>query len=135
MPKQLDHMIPGFRRVGAARCQVREAEMLPVHMRKGTRLITDVYTEPEHAGKGYATTLMHSICREADQMNIMLILQPEPFGHASLPREELEVWYTVRFGFQMIQVDPPLFARMPGGTPRSTLRLNPVTQAVIKAAQ
>lgn len=132
MSKQLNHMIPGFRRVGAAHCQIREADILPEHMRKGTRMVTDVYTEPEQSGKGYGTTLMHSICQEADKMGMMLILQPKPFGHASLPQEELEVWYAVRFGFQMIQLDPMLMARMPGATPRTGLRPNAATLAIIE---
>lgn len=125
-------MIPGFRRVGAASCQIRAAELLPMHMRSGARMVTDVFTEPGQTGKGYATTLMHRICQEADEQKVLLILEPKPFDHASMSQEELEVWYAVRFGFQMIQLDPMLFARMPGATPKVGLRLNPATQAIIE---
>lgn len=132
MAKQIANMIPGFRRSGASRCQIRAAEILPMHMRSGARMVTDVFTEPGQTGKGYASTLMHRICQEADLANMLLVLEPKPYEHASLSQEDLEVWYAVRFGFQMIQLDPMIMARMPGATPKIGLRLTPVTQAVIE---
>lgn len=132
MAKQIANMIPGFRRSGASRCQIRAAEILPMHMRSGARMITDLFTEPGQTGKGYATTLMHRVCYEADLARMLLVLEPKPFDHASMSQEELEVWYSVRYGFQMIQLEPMLFARMPGATPKVGLRLAPVTQAVLE---
>lgn len=132
MAKQIAGMIPGFRRSGASRCQIRAAEILPMHMRSGARMVTDVFTEPDQTGKGYASTLMHRICQEADEARILLVLEPKPFDHAKMSQEELEVWYAVRFGFQMIQLAPMLFARMPGATPKVGLRLAPITAALLE---
>lgn len=119
-------------RVGPARCRIRQATGLPERMRARTRELCCLEVPAGEQGKGYATTLVHKVCREADAANIVLVLWPQPFGeNVALSRDQLEAWYSRAFGFQRIQHDPVLMARMPGATPRM-LTLNPVVEAIVK---
>lgn len=126
-------MPTGERKVGAARCRVRQCTALPEHMRAKTREVVNVETTFAEQGKGYATTLLHKVCREADAAGLVLVLSPQPYGdNINLSKQQLEEWYARSFGFTVIQHEPmTLMARMPGATPR-LLSLNPVTEALVK---
>lgn len=127
-----DVMKTGERKVGPAVCRVRQTNAVPERMRGRVREITGVEVPAAHQNKGFATTLMHKVCREADEANIVLVLWPNPFGdNVNLSKGQLIDWYRDRFGFQCIQPDPYLMARMPGATPR-LLSLNPVSAALFK---
>lgn len=132
-------MQTGFRRVGAASCQVRECTALPEHMRQQTREVVAVRTTPEHRKRGYATTLIHQLCHEADSVGMTLILFPQPFvvedEEQGMEIQTLIQWYQNYFGFQPIQTNPVLLARMPGATPKMGLKLQPVAAAVIEVAR
>lgn len=118
-------------KVGAATCRVRRTNAVPAQMRDGIREVAALEVPVGEQGKGYATTLMHKVCREADAAGIVLVLWPQPFGdHISMTRDELVDWYGRAFGFQLIQEEPvQLMARMPGATPR-LLALNPTMKAI-----
>lgn len=133
MTNQRNPMPTGERRVGAAVLRVRQCEALPVHMRPKTREIVNLETKFEEQGKGYATTLMYKVCREADAVGLVLVLSPQPWGdNINLSQAQLIEWYQLRFGFQLVQTKPMvLMARMPGATPR-LLTLNPVIEALQK---
>lgn len=133
MTNQHNPMPTGERKVGPARCRVRQCTALPERMRPKTREVVDVEVPFEEQGKDYATTLLHKVCREADAANLVLVLSPQPFGdNINLSKEQLEQWYEHSFGFQVIQRAPMvLMARMAHGTPRM-LQLNPVTEALVK---
>lgn len=126
-------MPTGERKVGAARCRVRQCTALPERMRAKTREVVDVETSFAEQGKGYATTLLHNVCREADAAGFVLVLSPQPYGdNINLSKQQLQDWYERGFGFAVIQHEPmTLMARMPGATPRM-LTLNPVTEAIVK---
>lgn len=111
-------MQTGKRRVGPATLRIRQCEALPQHMRAGTRELCALEVPAAEQGNGYATTLMHKVCREADAAGIVLVLWPQPFGDIALSRGQLIEWYESRFGFAPIQSDPVLMARLPGATPR-----------------
>jgi GNAT superfamily N-acetyltransferase len=124
----------GFRHVNTARCRVVKPECLPVHMHKKVREVIDVFVPVASRNQGFATTLMHSICREADDHGITLFLKVEPFGDTELSADMLAGWYANSFGFALIQKDPPLMARMPWSTPTDTLpNINAITAAALKA--
>ncbi len=133
MTKQSNPMPTGQRRVGHASCRVRQCTALPERMRAKTREIVDVETPYAEQGKGYATTLLHRVCREADDAGLVLVLSPQPYGdNINLSKDQLIDWYERSFGFAIIQHTPMmLMARMPGATPR-LLTLNPVTEALQK---
>jgi hypothetical protein len=138
MKKQVTPMEPGFRRVGAASCRIAVPTSMPANVQRRTREIVKLETAANKRGEGYATTLMHRVCAEADQMGFLLILRADPFpneGEEYLSQSNLEGWYASRFGFQMIQEDIKLMARMPGSTPRTGLKLLPVVQAVVETAR
>lgn len=108
----------GQRTHNAASLIVDDCRALPVKMRPVTREIHHVYTPAAHQGQGDATELLHSVCAEADDAGITLVLWPQPYGDdIALSRQQLIDWYSKRFGFVQIQPDPPLMARMPGSTP------------------
>jgi GNAT superfamily N-acetyltransferase len=133
MTKQLNPMPTGERRIGPASLRVRRCTALPEHLRAKTREIVDVETLFAEQGKGYATTLMHKVCREADAAGLVLVLSPQPYGdNINLSKQQLTEWYERSFGFAIIQHEPvTLMARMPGATPRM-LQLNPITEAMQK---
>jgi len=123
-------METGYRIVGPAKLRVRQTNAVPERMRGRVREVTSLLVPAAEQNKGYATTLMHKVCREADNENIVLVLWPMAFGEsAGLSTAQLIEWYQERFGFQCIQPDPYLMARMPGATPR-LLSLNPINEAL-----
>jgi hypothetical protein len=88
-------------------------------MRDQTREVAHLHCERESQNHGEATRLMHQVCEEADKANITLVLWAKPYGDdIALSQTQLIDWYAKRFGFQLIQQDPPLMARMPGATPQ-----------------
>lgn len=126
-------MKTGDRSVGPAKLRVRQCPALPPALQKTTREIVNVETAFEEQGKGYATTLIHKVCREADAANLVLVLSPQPWGdNINLSKQQLEDWYTRSFGFHVIQREPmTLMARMINGTPQA-LQLTPITEALYK---
>ena len=123
-------METGNRTSGHASCRVRQTNAVPASMRAGIREVLSVEVPTEHQGQGHATALMHKVCDEADAAGIVLVLWPQPWGdHIALSRDQLADWYARRFGFQAIQPEPLLMARMPGATPR-VLRLTPLFEAM-----
>lgn len=123
-------METGPRKVGAATCRVRRTNAVPLEMREGIREVAALEVPAAEQGKGYATSLMHKVCREADAAGIVLVLWPQPWGdNIAMGRMQLIDWYARTFGFQTIQPDPVLMARLPHATPRM-LRLNPTIEAL-----
>lgn len=104
-------MRPGLREHKGASLRVGLAEFLPEEMCERTREILSLAsTNPR---KGHATTLMWTVCNEADSANIVLLLQPKQFGDGLLDDEKLERFYG-KFGFQVTQREPcVLMARAP----------------------
>lgn len=120
---------------GSARCRIRQTNAIPQHMRDSVRELCCLEVPEIDQGKGFATSLLHRICREADAALVILVLWPQPFGeHIAMSRDQLVEWYARAFGFQTIQPKPLLMARMPGGTPR-VLSLQPTAAAAYEATQ
>lgn len=113
-------MKTGERSVGPAKLRVRQCPALPPALQKTTRELVNVETAFAEQGKGYATTLMHKVCREADKAGLVLVLTPQPYGdNINLSKQQLEDWYSRAFGFYVIQTEPmTLMARMVNGTPK-----------------
>lgn len=126
-------MKTGDRSVGPAKLRVRQCPALPPALQKTTRELVNVETPFAEQGKGYMTTLIHKVCREADAANLVLVLTPQPYGdNINLSKQQLEDWYARSFGFHVIQTEPmTLMARMVDGTPQA-LQLTPVTEALYK---
>lgn len=123
-------METGDRKVGAATCRVRRTNGVPQDMREGIRELACLEVPTDEQGKGYATSLVHKVCREADAAGIVLVVWPQPYGdNIALSKAELIDWYARAFGFSVIQPEPVLMARLPGSTPRM-LALNPVIEAL-----
>lgn len=132
-------VLTSFMRVGGASCTIRKCMALPPHMRDGTREVHALRTDVGQRGRGFATTLMHKVCRQADEYNVTLVLFVDPFlvdkGESEatiMGQDALEAWYCTTFGFQKIQQEPMMMARAPGATPRVGLRLAPITRALIE---
>jgi hypothetical protein len=126
-------MKTGPRSVGAASLRIRQCPALPPALQKTTRELVNVETPFAEQGKGYMTTLIHKVCREADAANLVLVLTPQPYGdNINLSKQQLEEWYARSFGFHVIQREPmTLMARMVNGTPKM-MELTPITEALYK---
>lgn len=70
-----------------------------------TRLIRDLYTEPECRRRGDARYLLCEVCVEADRERAVLVLEPKPGDDGPLDAEALELFYR-RFGFIVGQREP-----------------------------
>lgn len=131
--QKVDPKMIGFRRVGGASCRLRVPDGMPKHMQDNMREVVEVKTVANLRKRGYATTLMHSVCREADRQGRILLLFPKAFHveeGVGLDDGQLHDWYTRSFGFMPIQANPILMARMVGATPQATLKLNPAVEAI-----
>ena len=126
-------MKTGPRSVGAAALRIRQCPALPPKLQKTTREVVNLETAFAEQGKGYATTLMHKVCREADKAGLVLVLTPQPWGdNMNLSAQQLEDWYARSFGFCVIQTVPvTLMARMINGTPK-LMELAPLTASLYK---
>ena len=126
-------MKTGPRSVGAASLRIRQCPALPPALQKTTRELVNVETPFAEQGKGYMTTLIHKVCREADAAGLVLVLSPQPYGdNINLSKQQLEEWYARSFGFWVIQTEPmTLMARMINGTPKM-MELTPITEALYK---
>lgn len=76
----------------------------------GVLELVRVWTDPEARKQGFATELLKDICNDADIDGRVLMLNPKTFGSVGLAN--LVPWYH-RFGFDVIQKNPVLMARMP----------------------
>lgn len=122
-------MQEGKRKLQGSTLLIRPCTALPVKMRASTRELVSLHTDPAKRGQGFATSLMHRTCREADAAGVTLVLWPKSFGEEPGPDDDkLVTWYQ-SFGFQVIQSDPRLMARMPGSTPRF-MELTPMSKAL-----
>lgn len=118
----INAMQTGERRVGPASCRVRRSNALPLALREGCREVASLRVPAWAQGQGYATTLMHKVCREADAAGLNLMLWPQPWGDdISMSRDQLAAWYERGFGFVTIQPEPMLMARLAGAKPISGL--------------
>ncbi len=117
----------GERKFGAATCKVGPSVQIPKRMRDRIVEMSGLFCPPEQRGQGFATELVHSVCREADDANYVVLIHVQPYGEIGMSEAQLAEWYARTFGFAPIQVKPLLMARMPGSTPRL---LTPIAQAV-----
>ena len=99
----------GARTFGDSALRLQMSKAVPEHMRKGTREITSLYTKEESRGKGKASQLLQKVCKEADNVGIVLLIAPKPFDNG-LGQQELEDFYS-RHGFVRINEEPILMAR------------------------
>ena len=88
------------------------AEVVPTNIKgaEGVLEVVRVWTDPDARKQGFATDLMLEICNDANIEGCVLMLNPKPFGRVGL--ENLVPFYE-RFGFDVIQRNPILMARMP----------------------
>jgi predicted N-acetyltransferase YhbS len=113
----MDELI-GRRRHITATCDLIVSNALPMGMRRNVRELHDLHTPEEDRGKGYASQLMHDLCRDADEHGMLLMLVADDV--------KLAAFYS-RWGFQPIQAKPLIMARMCGATPRT---VKPISQAI-----
>ena len=108
----------GQRTHASASLELVQSTALPVRMRGKVRELVRLYVPDADRLKGYASQLLHDVCREADKANVILFLT------AASP--ELCAYYT-RFGFMPIQAQPILMARMASSEPRT---VKPISKAI-----
>ena len=112
-------VMTGKREHETASCNLVVSNALPLGMRRKVRELHALIVPEQDRNKGYASQLLHDVCREADEHGMTLFLSVDG-------GEKLIAFYT-RWGFQPIQAKPVLMARMAGATPRT---LKPISQAL-----
>lgn len=120
----------GKRVFGAASCKLGRTVQVPEHMRDGIVELSGLFCPANQRREGYATALVDQICNEADEAGKVLLLHVAPYAPDAMDKQQLAAWYAGRFGFQPIQAEPLLMARMVGATPRQSLK--PVARAAIQ---
>lgn len=119
----------GRRAFKGASCRIAIPD-LPEDMRTGIREVVDL--QSSNPRKGHATSLMRSICTEADVGGFVLLLRPLVFAEG-LSQEQLEKWYA-KLGFYEVQAEPKLMARpVRGYIPASELQPTPEQCAAASA--
>lgn len=94
----------GQRKLGPSSLKLSISKALPDSMQDGIREVSNIKTNVKERGKGHATTLLKSVCEEADKARKILLLTPDT------PQLKRFYW---RFGFTVIQQEPVLMARRP----------------------
>ncbi len=61
--------------------------------------VMKIHTEPTCRDEGAASEALDFLCNLADELDVTLFLEVEPFGAGSLDTEQLLEWYR-RFGFE-----------------------------------
>lgn len=124
----------GERTVGAASLVLRMPQVAKGDgSLRNLRELAELQVPSDEQRKGYATSLVHAICREADAAGIVLMLAPQPFGdNIAMSKDQLVDWYAREFGFMEFQAEPLLMARLPGATP-SKLVLKPLDASMYRA--
>ncbi len=98
-------MKTGTVQLNNASAHIGYPQVIPPNKRGHSREITELFVPETHRGKGEATALLESICEQADQDQILLILMADT--------EKLESFYK-RFDFVTIQRENAiLMARQP----------------------
>jgi GNAT superfamily N-acetyltransferase len=75
------------------------------------RFLTHLFVPEEHRKRGHATRLMESVCQQADDTNIALIVNPQVYD-GDISQKKLIKFYE-KFGFTQIQKKPLLLVRYP----------------------
>ena len=107
-----DGMI-GSRTYGDSTLRLTMSKAVPKEIQPGIREITSLYTSESSRGKGKASELLRKVCKEADNVGIVLLIVPKPFDDG-LDQDALEQFYS-RHGFTKIQDEPIMMARQNGG--------------------
>ena len=119
----------GKRAFGAASCKLGRTVQVPESMRDDIVELSALFCPAAQRREGFATALVGEVCNEADDAGKVLLLHVAPYAAGGLDKEQLTQWYADRFGFQPIQAEPLLMARMVGATPRQSIK--PVAHAAI----
>ena len=95
-------MKTGTRTNGPASARVSYSQLVGANLRGMLREVTHLQVLEDARGQGYGSSLMRSICSEADASRCVLLLTAQ--------NQKLAQWYD-RFGFMLIQSDPLLMVR------------------------
>lgn len=72
------------------------------------RYLSHLYVPKEHRQKGYASDLLNTITKQADEAGITLLLEPKAYDDGTYT--DLKPFY-VKHGFKVIQKTPTLMMR------------------------
>lgn len=104
---------PGTITNGGASLDLSYSGIVPAIDRGRVLEITNLLTSGKVRRQNHATLLMQSVCEQADQAGMLLLLMPQAFGDDGLTSLQLEFWYTDKFGFMPLQQSPTILIRLP----------------------
>lgn len=95
-----------------ASCEVQVPIAFGDEVQQKCRELTNLKTEPDKRGQGFAKKLLEQVCQEADNAKMALIIycKPEEEGIVST---RLQKFYA-KFGFVVFQTSPCLMVRPHG---------------------
>jgi GNAT superfamily N-acetyltransferase len=76
-----------------------------------SRELIEFYTLPDKRGQGFAKKLLESVCKEADDAKISLLIHVKPYDGQS-DSVRLQSFYA-KHGFVVFQTNPTLMCRVP----------------------
>jgi hypothetical protein len=106
-------MKPGTITNGFASLDLSYSGIVPPAERGRVLEITNLLTPSTNRRQNHASLLMQSVCEQADEANMLLLLMPQAFGTDGLTSMQLQFWYTSKFGFVALQQSPTILIRMP----------------------
>lgn len=110
----MDELRPGTIQMGPARLDLSYSAIVPPAERDNLLEISNLLTESAHRGQNHASSLMQEVCDQADQAGKLLMVLPQAFGTGGMTTDQLCNWYTGKFGFVALQLEPAIILiRMP----------------------
>jgi GNAT superfamily N-acetyltransferase len=74
------------------------------------RWLSKLYVAPEHRKQGYATKLLQKVIKDAQDAQLALMIEVNPFGDFDMDAETLETFYK-KHGFIRLQDKPLLLIK------------------------
>lgn len=110
----MDELKPGTIQMGPCTLDLSYSGIVPPPERDNLLEISNLLTEPAHRGQNHASSLLQEVCEQADNAGKLLMVLPAAFGTGGPTTDQLCNWYTSKFGFVALQLEPKvILIRMP----------------------
>lgn len=110
----MDGLKPGTIELDGARLDLSYPAIVQPAERNNVLEISNLLTESSVRRQNRASALLQDVCEQADQEGKCLLVLVGAFDAGGPSTEQLTDWYTSKFGFTALQLEPqPLLMRMP----------------------
>lgn len=110
----MDGLRPGTIELNGASLDLSYPSIVPPEERNNVLEISNLLTQYANRRQNRASALLQDVCEQADHEGKCLLVLVGAFDTGGPSNEQLTEWYTSKFGFTALQLDPqPLLIRMP----------------------